>query len=70
MTWIHDVVLSYLAGIGLGAPVGLLAIWITGRPEALTGVILAMMGTILLARRLARRRRTSAAPASAAATAA
>jgi hypothetical protein len=70
MTWIHDIVLCYLGGIALGAPVGLLAMWITGRPEVLTGVIAAMMSTILLARRLARRRRTSAAPVQTPATAA
>ena len=59
MTWIHDLVLSYLAGIALGAPIGLLALWLTARPETLTGIIVGMMCCVLLVRRDSRRRDVS-----------
>ena len=60
MTWIHDVVISYIGGIALGTPVGLLAMWLTARAETLTGVIVAMMCGVLLVRRVRRRHAISA----------
>ena len=29
MTWVQDIALSYVGGIALGAPAGLLAVWAT-----------------------------------------
>jgi hypothetical protein len=51
MTWIHDLVLSYVGGIALGTPIGLLALLLTSRTEILTGIIVGMMCCVLLVRR-------------------
>jgi hypothetical protein len=56
MKWVQDVVFAYVAGIVTGAPVGLVAVWLTSRPGSLTAAIACAMAGVLLARRVRRRR--------------
>lgn len=54
--WVQDVVVSYVGGIALGAPVGLLAVWVTHSEGALTAAIVCAMAGVLVVRRKHRRR--------------
>jgi hypothetical protein len=55
MTWVQDIAMSYVGGIALGAPAGLLAVWATNRDAMLTAAILCAMAGVLTLRRMQRR---------------
>jgi hypothetical protein len=55
MTWVQDIAMSYVGGIALGAPAGLLAVWATNRDAMLTAVIVCAMVGLLTKRRMHRR---------------
>ena len=55
MTWVQDIAMSYVGGIALGAPAGLLAVWATNRDAMLTAAILCAMAGVLTMRRVQRR---------------
>ena len=55
MTWVQDIAMSYVGGIALGAPAGLLAVWATDRDAMLTAAIVCAMAGVLTMRRLQRR---------------
>ncbi|WP_396627195.1 hypothetical protein [Luteitalea sp.] len=61
VSWCRDVLIAYAGGLVLGAPVALVAVWLTGRNDAATVSLLAAMAALLVA--LRRRRPAEAAPA-------
>jgi hypothetical protein len=57
--WLADIGVAYASGIVMGAPLGLIAIRVSGVPIALTIAIVVIMCTVLLYRRRLRRRERS-----------
>ncbi len=55
MTWVQDIATSYVGGIALGTPAGLLAVWATNRDAMLTAAIVCAMIGVLAMRRIQRR---------------
>jgi len=55
MTWVQDIAMSYVGGIALGTPAGLLAVWATRRDAMLTAAIVCAMAGVLTMRRMHRR---------------
>jgi len=50
--WVRDLALAYAGGLVLGAPVALLAVWLTGyEPVATVCLLLAMAATFVMLRR-------------------
>lgn len=50
--WARDLALAYAGGLVLGAPVALLAVWLTGyEPVATACLLLAMAATFVMLRR-------------------
>jgi F0F1-type ATP synthase assembly protein I len=52
--WLADISVAYISGIVLGAPLGLIALRVSGVPIALTIAIVVTMCAVLLYRRFLR----------------
>ena len=54
MGWLADIAVSYVSGIAIGAPLGLIAVRMSGAPIALSIVIVVTMCGTLVYRRFPR----------------
>lgn len=55
--WARDIAIAYAAGLAVGAPFALIAVWLTGRERASTVCfLLAMTGVLVVLRRSTDRR--------------